>query len=298
MNDETGGPSFKQTASKTHTQENFPVASWLIAPRHRSTILAFYRFARSADDIADSPALSPIEKLETLDAFEATLLGQSESIEAAVPLREALEEQNLSSRHPLDLLRAFRMDAVKSRYADWNELMHYCSYSAAPVGRFVLDVHGESEATWPASDAICSALQVINHLQDCGKDYAQIGRVYIPIDSLAEAGLDPSALSASNSSPALLAVLRELAGKTAGLVEQGKELPMQLKSLRLCLETSIIIKLAQTLTALLALHDPLSEKVHLSKLEMLGIACQAAIKGFRNFAKKPGKAAPYAAGGV
>lgn len=297
MSTETGQPLAGQTASKTHTQENFPVASLLIAPRHRATILAFYRFARSADDIADSPELSSDKKLEILDAFEATLLGRGDQIEAALPLRTVLMEQNLSSRHPLDLLRAFRMDAVKNRYATWSELIDYCMYSAAPVGRFVLDVHGESETAWPASDALCNALQIINHMQDCGKDYAQIDRVYIPLDSLAAAGLGPQALSAPQASPELLGVLRELASKTAVLVEQGKQLPGQLRSLRLCLETSIIVKLAQTLNSILSRRDPLSEKVHLTKFEALGSACLAALMGLKTFAARPGRSAQYSAGG-
>jgi hypothetical protein len=158
-------PGLPMNPSKTHRQENFPVASVLIAPKHRATILAYYRFARGADDVADSPSLAPDAKLAGLDLFEATLTGRSEAVEAALPLRAALAGRKLSPRHALDLLRAFRMDAVKHRYANWSELMDYCAYSAAPVGRFVLDVHGESESTWPASDALCTALQIINHLQ-------------------------------------------------------------------------------------------------------------------------------------
>ena len=80
------------------------------------------------------------------------------------------------------------MDVTKLRYRDWDDLIGYCSYSAMPVGRFVLDVHGESRATWPANDALCAALQIINHLQDCGRDYRNLDRVYIPLDALAESG--------------------------------------------------------------------------------------------------------------
>ena len=166
-------PGLPMKPSKTHRGENFPVASMLIAPKHRAAILAYYRFARGADDVADSPSLSPDAKLAGLDLFEATLTGQCDTIEAALPLRAALALRKLSPRHALDLLRAFRMDAVKHRYANWSELMDYCAYSAAPVGRFVLDVHGESESTWPASDALCTALQIINHLQDCGARLSQ-----------------------------------------------------------------------------------------------------------------------------
>ncbi len=265
--------------SKTHRDENFPVASVLIAPRHRSAILAFYNFVRSADDIADHPKLTPDEKLAALDRFAAALLGQNDSVEAARPLRAALVERRLSPRHALDLLEAFRMDAVKNRYADWDELMHYCAYSAAPVGRFVLDVHGESETTWPASDALCSALQVINHLQDCAEDYANLDRVYLPLDAMGKAGTGPEALADEKASDALRSCLKGLTERTDLLVRKGADLPRQVRDLRLGLETAVIARLARVLTNRLLAHDPLSEEVHLSKLGFLGWSLAGMLDG-------------------
>lgn len=265
--------------SKTHRDENFPVASGLIAAEHRPAILAYYRFARGADDIADRPGLSPQAKLEGLDRFEATLLGRSDEVDAAKPLRAVLAQRRLSSRHALDLLHAFRMDAVKTRYATWAELMDYCAYSAAPVGRFVLDVHGESEATWPASDALCSALQVINHLQDCAADFRNLDRVYIPLDRLAAHGIGPESLSAQKSSCALRSVLRGLAEDTARLVEIGAHLPNRVRDFRLRLETAVIARLARRLDRLLITRDPLSQKVHLSKVGFLAWGTLGAMEG-------------------
>ncbi len=260
-----------QPATKTHRDENFPVASALIAPAHRPVVLAFYNFVRAADDIADSPELSPDEKIARLDRFEAALLGRDEGVEVAKPLRTALTARKLSARHALDLLYAFRMDATKTRYANFDELMHYCAYSAAPVGRFVLEVHGERETTWPANDALCSALQIINHVQDCGADYRSLDRVYIPQDALAKHGTDVTALAADKATPALLACLHELAARTEKLVVEGRTLSPQVKDLRLSLETAVIGRLAQTLVTLLQKRDPLSEKVHLSKPEFLAL---------------------------
>src|SRR5262249_22584329 len=169
------GPTMTNLADfksgKTERDENFPVASVVIARRCRVPILAFYRFARAADDVADHPRLAEGEKLAALDLLEATLLGRTDAADDAVPLRRALADTGLTPGHALDLLTAFRLDVSKRRYRNWDELMHYCNYSAMPVGRFVLDVHGEARSTWPASDALCTALQVINHLQDCAKDY-------------------------------------------------------------------------------------------------------------------------------
>ncbi len=273
--------------SKTHKDENFPVASVLIAPAHRAAIMAYYRFARSADDVADDPVLTAKEKLFALDDFESTLKGKTDVISDAVPLRLALIERNLSTRHALDLLKAFRMDAVKKRYETWDELMLYCAYSAAPVGRFVLDVHGESEATWPASDALCAALQVINHLQDCVQDYHNIDRVYIPLDGLTAAGFGVEALDLPAAPPALRAYLKSLAEKTNVLVQQGAALPSQVKDFRLCLETAIIVKLAQKLTQRLIEHDPLSEPVRLTKPGFLIWSLAGLLSGLKTFAGKP-----------
>ncbi len=169
-------------SGKGHKDENFPVASWLIRPAHRAPILAFYRFARAADDVSDHETATPEEKLKLLDEMERTLLGELDSAPEAFALRRVLKEHNLSEQHTMLLLEAFRRDVTKLRYANWDELMDYCRYSAMPVGRFVLDVHGESRDTWPLSDALCAALQVINHLQDCGKDYRTLNRVYVPQD--------------------------------------------------------------------------------------------------------------------
>ena len=252
-------------ASKDETGENFPVASHLIAPRHRATVLAFYRFARTADDIADSATLAPDEKIRRLDLFEATLLGHTDEVAAALPLRAELAKTGVTPRHAQDLLVAFRLDATKLRYADFGELLHYCRYSAAPVGRFVLDVHGEHQDTWPANDALCSALQIINHLQDCGKDFRQIDRVYIPAELLDRHGATVDMLGAAKASPALRACLRDLAEKNAELVAHGQQFSPQISDWRLRLETAIIGQLAAKLNGWLLHRDPLSETVHLSK---------------------------------
>src|SRR5438067_2209334 len=198
-------------SGKGHRDENFPVASRLIHPRHRAPILAFYEFVRTADDIADHPTLPPAEKLALLDRLDATLAGDSDDEPVGVELRSQLHTRGLSTRHAKDLLSAFRMDVTKLRYRDWDELMHYCSYSAMPVGRFVLDVHGENRSSWPANDALCAALQIINHLQDCKKDYRNLDRVYIPLDALAANEATVEELGNDKSSQPLLACLRSLA---------------------------------------------------------------------------------------
>lgn len=266
-------------SGKTHRDENFPVASWLIHPRHRALILAFYEFVRCADDIADHPKLLAQEKVNLLDRLEQDLLGAGDGNAQAAALRRALAERGMSPWHAQDLLKAFRLDATKFRYRDWDDLMGYCAYSAMPVGRFVLDVHGESRATWPASDAICAALQIINHLQDCGADYRNLNRVYIPLDALALSGITVEALGAAKASPGLRRCLAGLAERTGVLLQQGDALPNLVEDWRLALEISVIQTLAQHLIRILTKRDPLSERVHLGKLGVAGVSLFAALKG-------------------
>jgi squalene synthase HpnC len=252
--------------SKDEHGENFPVASWVVAPRHREAILAFYKFVRTADDVADHPTLSETDKFRLLDQLEAALLGKDDPDAAAgVQLRSALAKRSLAPRHALDLLTAFRMDVTKRRYADWDDLIQYCRYSAMPVGRFVLDVHGESSTTWPANDALCAALQVINHLQDCRADYQELDRVYIPLDAMQRAGTNVDALAAATSTPELLRCIRETAGRTELLVREAEPFSAQINDLRLALEVAVIQAVARSLTRTLQQRDPLSERVHLSK---------------------------------
>ena len=266
-------------SGKTHRDENFPVASHLISPRHRGPILAFYRFVRAADDVADHPSLQPAAKLALLDRLEETLLGRSDSEPDALPLRAALAERGLSPSHAQDLLTAFRFDVTKLRYADWDDLMGYCRYSASPVGRFVLDVHGESRESWPANDALCSALQVINHLQDCAADFRDLNRVYIPLDAFAAAGLSPEALGEPRSSTALLSVIRGLADRTSRLLRQAAVFPGQIEDTRLGLEVAVIHRLAATLTGRLQRYDPLSQRVHLTRSGFAAVGALGFLQG-------------------
>lgn len=252
--------------------ENFPVASRLIKRQHRPVILAFYEFVRVADDIADHPGLVSTEKIARLDRLEASLLGRGGDDPEGLRLRAMLEERNLSPRHAQDLLSAFRQDATKHRNATWDELIDYCSRSAMPVGRFVLDVHGETRATWPASDALCAALQIINHVQDCAKDYRALDRVYIPLDALAANGASVEQLERKETAPELKACLRGVVARTASLLDESRGLEARVSDTRLALEISVIQSLASRLIAILMVRDPLAERVHLTKAEALATA--------------------------
>src|SRR6478672_7727769 len=268
-------------SGKTHRDENFPVASWIIHPRHRALILSYYNFVRTADDIADHAQLGADEKLRYLDLLEAELLGKGDTQKEAVNLRQALAARAMPPRHALDVLIAFRMDVTKLRYENWDDVIHYCRYSAMPVGRFMLDVHGESASTWAASDALCAGLQINNHLQDCAKDYKNLNRVYLPRDALAAAGATVEMLGEAKSPPPLLQCLHALAVRTETLLNESKSLSAEVKDFRLGLEISVIQAFADKIVGLLKVRDPLSETVHLGPVELLvysvgGVASETA----------------------
>jgi len=258
-------------SGKGHHDENFPVASVLIAPKHRPPVLAFYKFVRAADDVSDNPSAPPEEKLALLEQMRRSLVGESDFVPEGVVLRAILAERGLTPDHALDLLEAFRRDCTKLRYRDWDDLIDYCRYSAMPVGRFVLDVHGESRTLWPANDALCAALQVINHLQDCAKDYRELNRVYIPEPLLAAAGIGVEALAESRANPALAGVIAGLARQNAALLETSRPFARGIKDGRLAMEVDLIQTLADDLNRMLMNRDPLSQPVHHSKMDVAAL---------------------------
>lgn len=265
-------------SGKGHKDENFPVASFMLKREHRAPVMAFYYFARAADDVADNEQAPAAERLALLGAMRSTLAGTSDTNVEALGLRGVLADYKLSPQHGLDLLTAFEQDCTVNRCATWDALIDYCRVSAMPVGRYVLDVHHEDRSTWAASDALCAALQVINHLQDCGKDYRAIDRVYVPMDMLAAAGADVTELGAAQSSPALRSVIVAMAERTLDLLAQSSVFSAQIRDKRLAVEVAIIQRLAESLTRRLITHDPLSERVHHRKAEMAGLAAWAALK--------------------
>jgi squalene synthase HpnC len=267
----TAVPATVETPSgKWRSAENFPVGSFLIRRDLRPHVHAFYRFARNADDIADNPGLTADEKIERLDRMAAILDGAlGEDSPAAAAMRESLIETGVTAQHCRDVLHAFRLDAVKLRYQDWDDLMAYCRYSASPVGRQLLDLHGESRDTWPASDALCSALQVLNHLQDCADDYRLLDRVYLPLEDLSAAGVGVEVLTEGAASPGLRRVLDGLLDRTAALISQARGLPPLVAASGLRWECAVIAELAGRLLRRLCRGDPLATRVKLSKSDFL-----------------------------
>lgn len=264
-------PAADRAPTKSADEENFPVGSWLLPAHLRAHIATYYAFARAVDDIADDPARAAEVKITELDAMEAALRGHAcpadpdGNIRKAMRLNVSMRETGVPFEHGADLCIAFRQDAVKSRYADWDELMHYCRYSAAPVGRYLLDLHGETRDTWPASDALCASLQVINHLQDCRQDYLDMDRVYLPLDSMAAANCEIETLSAPAASPAMRAVLDQALDGVDRLNETACALPGLIRDRRMRLEAAVIVDIAHRLARLLRARDPIAARVELGR---------------------------------
>ena len=259
-------PTVEQWSGKDRGDENFPVGV-LIRPALRPHVHAFYAFARNADDIADSPELSAEDKVARLDVMEAALTEGAPGAPSATRLRASLAETGTTPRHATDLLIAFRRDATKGRYADWDELIDYCRYSAMPVGRHVLELHGESPDTWVPSDPLCAALQVLNHMQDCAKDLAELDRCYLPLDLLAKYGASVDDVRGSAESTGLRATFREMLDRVDALNEEGRALPQKTQDRRLRLETAVIVGLSQRLARRLRDGDPLAARVRLTKTD-------------------------------
>ncbi|MGA7595897.1 MAG: squalene synthase HpnC [Gallionella sp.] len=224
--------------------ENFPVASILMPRRLRKPVAAIYHFARAADDIADEGDLSGKERLNQLDEFRAEL--------ARIASREtpqALLFRNLAaeiSRHELplqpfyDLLDAFSQDVEKKRYADFEDLLNYCRRSANPVGNLLLHLYREATPVNIAySDAICTSLQLINFWQDVAKDYA-IGRIYLPLDELAQYGVDEQQIAQGKSDENWRALMKFQADRARDMMLKGKPLGSILTG-RIGLEMRMII---------------------------------------------------------
>lgn len=259
--------SSKISSGKDADYENFPVGSWLLPPALRPHIAIFYAFARAADDIADSPDLSPEEKIRRLDRFEATVVGNGEDFAEGVRMRQSLAETGVASRHCIDLLAAFKQDADKTRYMNWAELIAYCQLSAAPVGRYLLDLHGGSRDGYGPSDALCIALQILNHLQDCKDDFLTLDRVYLPQDMLANLGGELDQLGGIELSEALRQTIDQCLDGVDGLMQTAAALPGGLKSRRLAMESAVIIAIANRLSRKLRSGDPLASRIKLTKLQ-------------------------------
>jgi hydroxysqualene synthase len=251
------------TPTRDHDEENFPTASLLLAPAQRARVMAFYRFVRTADDIADSPDLPPSAKLSRLDAMERAL----DDPGTAVPEARRLHESEVGTAEARLMLSAFRQDATEARYADWAALEDYCRRSADPVGRMLLRLHGDADpAALSAADGLCTALQVLNHLQDLVPDRDALNRIYLPVPWMELAGGEAEFFDASNTArrrPVLDAAL----DRVEEALDRASALPRLLHARRLAMQSAVTIGLARRLLARLRAADPVLGRVALTRAD-------------------------------
>lgn len=268
--------SVEAPSGKDKADENFPVGSALIRRRLRPHVHAFYAFARQADDVADHEALDAETKIARLDRMEAVLLGApGDDAPSAAGLRASLRQTGVTPQHALDLLAAFRQDASKGRYASWDELIAYCRLSAMPVGRHVLDLHGEAPATHAPSDPLCAALQVLNHLQDLAADLRRLDRCYVPQDWLAEVGAATEDITRPRLTPGLRHVLDRMLDATDMLNREAAFLPRAVRDRFLRTECAVIVTLSRRLATRLRREDPLAGRVKLRRGDVAGSVLRA-----------------------
>lgn len=258
---------------KTRRDENFPVGSLLISPEFRADVHAYYQFARIADDIADSVEITSTDKTTRLNALERIvreglpdqILSKAEN-DAALSLSARFTERNLPTNLATDLLEAFRQDAANMPCRTWADLINYCQFSACPVGRFLLALHSEEYGS-AESDALSSALQILNHIQDAKDDWSSLNRIYIPSDWMKAEGVTPDDLTKSSISPGLRRTIDRLLENTETLIERAVPLPKLIKRRGLAAEAMICITLAQRLSRRLKLEDLIAKKVSLSFID-------------------------------
>ncbi|MCP1241628.1 squalene synthase HpnC [Acetobacter lambici] len=268
------------SSGKGASDENFPVGSFLLSRKLRPHVHAYYDYARVIDDIADCETLSPEDKITRLNAMEDVLHGQRSAINradalSAARLRASLIQTNVPFETATDLLIAFRDDSRGHEYRTWDDLLHYCKYSANPVGRYLICLHGEDPAAFGPSDALCTSLQILNHLQDCAKDLERLERCYMPSELMQQAGTSAQDLLAGRTSPAMRRVFNTLLDGVDALNLQASALPAHIRDQRFRMECAAIVELAHRLTQRLRREDPLAGRVALRRTDVMHAAIAA-----------------------
>nr|WP_315257324.1 squalene synthase HpnC [uncultured Duganella sp.] len=256
--------------------ENFPVASILLPKRLRPAVEAIYAFARSADDLADEGDAAPEERLAALTAYETALgriaQGATDHLPMFERLAQVVREYDMPLKPMFDLLSAFKQDVVVSRYQTFDALLDYCARSANPVGFMMLHLYREaSEENVRDSDAICSALQLINFLQDVAIDLHK-ERIYIPLEDLSRFAVSPAALADPSARPRWRSLMRFEVERARQLMLSGAPLALRLPG-RIGFELRMVVQGGlRILDAIEAIeYDVFLHRPKLGKRDWMGI---------------------------
>ncbi len=230
--------------AKSH-YENFPVASLLLPAQLRKPVAAIYAFARTADDIADAGEIPRELRLRRLNevtsALDASISGETSNSLLFQALADTIHRYGLPVTLFHDLLSAFRQDVNKTRYADFAEVMDYCRRSANPIGRLILHIVGPvSQHRLTLSDAVCSALQLINFLQDIDEDFSRNNRIYLPLDEMQRFGVRETHIAQRCTSAGFERLIHFQIQRADEMLRAGSPLGSQISG-RLGLELRAII---------------------------------------------------------
>ena len=259
--------------------ENFPVASKLLPAALRDPVSAIYAFARIADDIADEGDFSPQQRLDGLkqhgQELERALAGETDLAPVFIAAADSIVRHKLDKQHFHDLLTAFGMDISTHRYASFAEILTYCRYSANPVGRLLIQLAGKDNLiNQQYSDAICTALQLINFQQDIEQDLLENDRIYLPQDEMQAAGIDEQQLKDRVNNPVLLAFMRKQYLRADKMLLSGYPLVNVLGG-RLGLEIRVTVLSAHRVARRLMRQKDIYSRPRLGKLDWLMIGLQA-----------------------
>jgi len=259
--------------------ENFPVASRLLPARLRKPIAAIYAFARQADDIADEGVFNNQQRLERLEQEKQKLnaieAGQVPDEAIYIALADSIQKHALPMKYFYDLLSAFAQDIEKKRYDNFGELMNYCRRSANPVGRLLLHLnHQTDRQSLGYSDAVCSALQLINFYQDLAQDFNEMGRIYIPQDEMFKHRVNEEHFQNRCSDAAMQALMSEQINRVNKLLNAGAPLGKKLNGM-LGFEIRLVIAAASRVILKLYAQEDVFSRPRLHIVDWIGIFWKA-----------------------
>jgi len=265
---------------------DFSLMSGMFPARLRPAVRAFGHLVRVADEITDSPLLSRDEKASQLEAMEAVLDGGNggelpeEARNASVAVRERLRETVVSPTHAHHILQAFRRDITGGRIQTWNDLLVYCQFAAAPIGRYLLELSGEDVSVCgPSADALCSALRILKRLRDCKHPSSIYSRLCIPEQFMRDAFITTFHLEAPSAKGQTRAVIDRVLDGVDRLLREAEPLPRLIRSKALGTHTAIVLCRARKLATRFREQDPFNERVGLSHGERLSCKWFSILKG-------------------
>jgi len=260
--------------------ENFPVASHALPGPLRGPVAAIYAFARTADDYADEGDHSQDERLALLGAWrervDALTRGESSGDPVFIALADVRARHVLPIAPLYDLLDAFTQDVTRRRYSDGADLLDYCRRSANPVGRLLLHLFGQTtDADLTQSDHICTALQLINFLQDLAQDFDENDRIYVPLDEMASCGVSEAHFAHRITDDAMLSLIALQVTRARGLLDRGAPLAWRMRG-RIGLELRMIVVAAgRILDRIAREREDVFRRPRLQRSDWLAILWQA-----------------------